>query len=253
MRCSDYTEALRDLADGTLGPVRRAELQTHLDGCDDCRALAADLQKIRAAARTLDPMVPPDHVWMQIAGRLRQEGRVVETQPATRRSFALLALAATLLLAVGASLYVLYPRDAAPVQSAAAPGADASGPQQAAPRGGNATGADAVQSIADDFAEAERHYQSAITKLEQAAKSDDDAIDGETAAILTKNLQVIDQAIAESRAALNDEPESAPARNSLFEALRRKVTLLQDTVALMNEMRKGNSAGAAQIVGSSKS
>ena len=254
MRCSDYTEALQDLADGTLGPVRRAELQTHLDGCDQCRALAMDLQKIRAAARTLDPVTPPDHVWMQIAGRLRHEGRVVETQPTVaRRSFGLLALAATLLLAVGASLYVLFPRDAAPVPSAAAPGTETAGSQPAGSRGGNATRADAVQSIADDFAEAERHYQSAITKLEQAAKADDDAIDGETAAILTKNLQVIDQAIAESRAALNDEPESAPARNSLFEALRRKVTLLQDTVALMNEMRKGNSAGAAQIVGSSKS
>ena len=33
-------------------------------------------------------------------------------------------------------------------------------------------------------------------------------------------------------------------------ALRRKVALLQDTIALMNEMRKGNSAGAAQIVDS---
>jgi hypothetical protein len=29
--------------------------------------------------------------------------------------------------------------------------------------------------------------------------------------------------------------------------LKRKVTLLQDTIALMNEMRKGNAAGAAQL------
>ena len=249
MRCSDYTEALQDLADGTLGPVRRAELQTHLDGCEACRALAADLQKIRAAARTLDSVTPPDHVWMQIAGRLRQEGRIVDRRPAASRSLAMLALAATLVLAIGGSLYLLVPRETTPPPSAAAPAADSADSQ----RTGNATASDAVQSIADDFAEAERHYQSAITKLEQAAKSDDDAIDGETAAILTRNLQVIDQAIAESRAALNDEPQSAPARNALFEALRRKVTLLQDTVALMNEMRKGNSAGAAQIVGSSKS
>ena len=49
--------------------------------------------------------------------------------------------------------------------------------------------------------------------------------------MLQKNLQVIDQAIAESRAALRSEPQSAPARDSLFDALRRKVTLLQDTIA----------------------
>jgi CHASE3 domain sensor protein len=84
------------------------------------------------------------------------------------------------------------------------------------------------------------------------AKTDDGAIDPETAAVLEKNLQVIDQAIAESRTALKSEPQSAPARDSLFEALRQKVTLLQSTIALMNEMRKGNSAGAAQLVDGAK-
>ena len=66
--------------------------------------------------------------------------------------------------------------------------------------------------------------------------------------MLQKNLQVIDSAISESRAALRAEPQSPAARDSLFDALRRKVGLLQDTIALMNEMRKGNAAGAAQII-----
>ena len=105
-----------------------------------------------------------------------------------------------------------------------------------------------------EFRLAEQHYQNAIAKLEEAAKSDQSTIDPQTAAMLQKNLQVIDQAIAESRAALKTEPQSAPARDSLFEALKRKVSLLQDTIALMNEMRKGNAAGVAQIVdGSNKS
>ena len=56
----------------------------------------------------------------------------------------------------------------------------------------------------------------------------------------------IDQAIVESRAALTNDPESQPARESLFEALRRKVGVLQATVTLMNEMRQGNQAGAAE-------
>src|SRR4029450_4734723 len=95
---------------------------------------------------------------------------------------------------------------------------------------------------------AEEHYQNAITKLEQAAESDQGSIDPQTAAMLRKNLPVIDQPIAESRAAFRSEPTSMPARDSLFEALKRKVSLLQDTIALMNEMRKGNAAGAAQLV-----
>ena len=253
MNCRQYTEAIQELADGTLGPVRRAELQTHLDQCDACRALAADLQKIRRAAASLEPVAPPDHVWMQIAGRLRQEGRVRETLQPRNRQMALLAIAAALLLAVGASLYVLFPRNGAPA-TAVADGAVSPADPAAKPAGGNAPDADPVQSITDDLAVAERHYQSAIEKLEVVAKSNDGTLDPATAAIIQQNVQVINQAIAESRTALKAEPQSAPARDSLFEALRQKVTLLQNTIALMNEMRKGNSAGAAQIVdGANKS
>lgn len=243
--CKNYREAIQELADGTIGPIRRSELQTHLDQCDDCRALSADLAKIRTAATSLGPVAPPAHVWLQVAGRLRQDGRITDLPLSRRRNVAVLAIAASLLLAVGVSLFVL--RGLGP----AGAGPAGTSPSESA---GNAAPTDAVQSIADDLTTAERHYQSAITKLEEATKSDDGSIDPQTAAILERNLQVIDQAIAESRTALRSEPQSAPARDSLFEALRRKVSLLQDTIALMNEMRKGNSAGAAQLVdGASKS
>lgn len=247
MSCTRYREAIHELVDGTLGPVRRAELQTHLDRCDACRALAADLQKIRQAAASLDTVQPRDHVWLQIAARLRQEGRVTDTGVTRPRHMAMLALAATLLLAVAGSLYMIR---TAPLS---APGAmEESTP--GTPAQGNAATVNAVQSITDDLTVAEQHYQSAITKLQAVAKTDDGAFDPETAAVLEKNLQVIDRAIAESRTALKSEPQSTPARDSLFEALRQKVVLLQNTIALMNEMRKGNSAGAAQLVdGANKS
>lgn len=236
--CSQYSEAIQELVDGTLGPVRRAELQTHLDRCEDCRALVADLKKIRNAATSLDPVRPPDQVWRRIAGQLRQEGRVVET-PQPRARMAVLAIAASLVLIVGSALYMVG-RD----EFATAP----AGSPQSVVADGNATPADPVQSITDDLEAVVQHYESAIVKLEQAVKNDESSIDPETAAILTRNLPVIDQAISESRSALKVEPQSAPARDSLFEALRRKVDLLQDTIALMNEMRKGNSAGAAQLI-----
>jgi anti-sigma factor RsiW len=240
MSCNRYRDTIQELADGTLGPVRRAELQTHLDVCDDCRALVADLRKIRDIAARLEPARPPDHVWMQIAGRLRQEGRITGSSLARPRYMGMLAIAATLMLAVAGSLYVLRSDR---VSSRPAASSTAGTPVQ-----GNAASADAVQSITDDLRVAEQHYQSAIAKLQEVAKIDDGAIDPDTAAVLERNLQVIDQAIAESRTALKSEPQSAPARDSLFEALRQKVTLLQSTIALMNEMRKGNSAGAAQLV-----
>ncbi|MCA1559022.1 MAG: zf-HC2 domain-containing protein [Acidobacteria bacterium] len=246
MECARYLEAIHELADGTLGPIRRAELQLHLDDCDACRALADDLVRLRSLTASLDRPVPPNRVWLQIAGRLRHEGRV--TAPVTvtgrvGRQAALLAIAAGLVIAVGASLMLLVPGFRASRQTPSPAGAVVGTPSQ-----GNAATTEAVQSVETEFRLAEQHYQNAIAKLEQAAKSEEGAFDAQTAAMLQKNLQVIDHAIAESRAALRTEPQSAPARDSLFDALKRKVVMLQDTIALMNEMRKGDSAGAAQLI-----
>ena len=109
-------------------------------------------------------------------------------------------------------------------------------------------GGDAAQSIESELRLAESHYEKAIKGLEQIANSDQGALDPKTAATLQKNLAVIDQAISESRAAVRLQPASEPAQQSLIEGFKTKITLLQDTVALINEMRKGNEAGAARIV-----
>jgi anti-sigma factor RsiW len=262
MQCTGYRQSIHELVDETIGPIRRAELEHHLESCPDCRTLVSDLQEIRDTAASLDPLEPPAAVWLQIAAQLHKAGGVapVPVRPWPVRHAALLAIAAALVLAIGASIVVLLPRYRAqssmPAQTAAAP---------AGPTDGNAADDTTVQGVETEFRLAEQHYQNAIAKLEQAARLDQEAvagqaaggearIDPQTAAMLQKNLHVIDSAIAESRAALRAEPQSAPARDSLFDALKRKVALLQDTIALMNEMRKGNAAGAAQIIqGSSKS
>jgi len=99
MQCSSYRESIHELVDGTIGPIRRAELERHLDVCDDCRALVADLHAVHELAASLDPLEPPEGVWLQVAGRLRQEGRIAAPPPArtaSRHHVALLALAAAL-------------------------------------------------------------------------------------------------------------------------------------------------------------
>jgi hypothetical protein len=262
MNCTGYRQSIHELVDGAIGSIRRAELERHLDSCPECRALLSDLQVIRDSAASLDALEPPAAVWLQVAAQLHREGGVapVPVRSWAARHAAILAIAAALVLAIGASIVVLLPRyraqSPAPVQTASAP---------AAQTDGNSAADTTVQGVETEFRLAEQHYQNAIAKLEQAARLDQEAVTGQaagsearidpqTAAMLQKNLGVIDSAIAESRAALRAEPQSAPARDSLFDALKRKVALLQDTIALMNEMRKGNAAGAAQIIqGSSKS
>src|SRR5262245_33946207 len=129
MDCRKHRGAIQELVDGTLGPIRRSELEAHLDQCADCRALVADLRRIKELADGLDRPAPPDHVWLQIAGRLRQEGRVAAPAPVARtstRHYALIGIAAALVLAVGAALMMLVTgtRNApAPVTARTQPGA----------------------------------------------------------------------------------------------------------------------------------
>lgn len=242
MDCTRYRQSIHDLVDGALGPIRRAELEQHLDVCEGCRQLAADLGHVRALAASLDPLEPPARAWMQVAGQLRLEGRVappVAAAPASRRHVAWLALAAALVLAVSGSILVLL-RDTG------------SGPAaQPATEAGNAAPADPVQAMADELQAVEQHLENMLVRLEAmttAEPGETPALDPKTLASIQKGRLVLDQAISESRAALRTEPENQAARDSLFDALRRKVALLQDTVVLMNEMRRGNAAGAAQAL-----
>lgn len=105
-----------------------------------------------------------------------------------------------------------------------------------------------AQAITSELQQAEAHYEKAIAGLEQIAKAEGGVLDPVTSSTLEKNLAVIDRAIGESRAAVQAQPASEPAQASLLENFRAKISVLQDTVALINEMRKGDEAGAARIV-----
>lgn len=247
MSCERQIERIQELVDGTLGAIRRAELEQHLAQCEECRALKTDLERIRDAAASLPPLAAPDGAWLQIAGRLRQEGRVRETAAASSARhvpYAWLAIAAALLLVAGGSILVLFRSTAAPsapspaATSAAAPGAAS----------GKDTSVEAAQTAVET---AQQQFEKAIADLEKVAKANSGALDPGTATVIDKNLGIIDQAIAENRAAVRAEPTSVAARETLFEALRQKVSLLQDTISLINEMRKGNNAAAAQLVNKS--
>jgi hypothetical protein len=124
----------------------------------------------------------------------------------------------------------VWPKPPAPGVAAVAPASDA----------------EAVQA---ELVLALQHYQNAVAGLERIASAGKGSLDPQTAATLEKNLAVVDQAISESRAALKAQPDSEPAQTSLLESFKSKIALLQDTVALINEMRKGNDAGTGLVTG----
>ena len=218
---------LNAYVDAELDASARADVERHLETCGECRATVDDLRELRRLAGALQPMEPPARAWNRIEGRLREAG----PQAGSRYSkYAWLAAAAALLVATGIGLRMgpLAPRQ--PMVSS------------------QADRQELAQSVESELREAEQHYQKAITGLEQITNAEKGALDPQTAATLEKNLAVIDQAISESRAALKTQPNSEPAQESLLDSFKTKIALLQDTVALINEMRKGNDAGAARIV-----
>lgn len=240
MNCADLqTDVLVDLVDGRLDGAEQRDVERHLEGCETCQALVDDLRSIRAAAFVLDRREPRAETWTKLQAAIAAEpapmGRVLGMSLG-RRGFGgglpvWLGAAAALILATVIGVLPLMNREAVHDDTAPAAAAEAD---------------PTVESVTAEFEAAEKHYQKAIDDLQTIANKDTGELDPQVAAVLQKNLTVIDQAIVESRDALKSQPASANAQNGLFDALRTKVALLQQTVELINEMRKGNQAEAGR-------
>ena len=226
MNCHECQPLLSGYVDRAIGGDERAAVAAHLGSCRECRALAEDLASIRAAASSLEPLLPPAHVWHQLSVAAAETRRSpfqlgwFGWRPLT--AIAMTAVIAAGLWRVGALLQ---------------------------PAGSTSDTAQIAEfTPVSDESDPEAHYTVAIARLEEVTQADRDVLDQETAGAMNAGLMVIDDAIDESRAALKSEPQSESAQESLFAALRRKVALLQDMLALINEMRKGNQEGAARIL-----
>ena len=233
MKCADLqSDVLVDLVDGRLDSGEQRQIERHLEACAHCRALVTDLRSIRAAAFMLDRREPSAALWMKLQNAVRAEPSPVAGWRSRGSWPVWLGAAAALVLATVIGLLPLMNRQAASMQDPAAATAAIDEPT--------------VDSVAAEFAKAEEHYQKAIDDLQTIANKDTGELDPQVAAVLQKNLSVIDQAITESRAALKTQPSNTNAQEGLFDALRTKVALLQQTVELINEMRKGNQAEAGR-------
>jgi hypothetical protein len=238
MTCQELEPQLSPFVDGELAGDERAAVVAHLDACAACRGLVSDLEQLRASARVLGPISPPDHLWIQVAGQIHLGANPRTAVTPHRRSrpglaqwFSLAAALVVVTLGVYLVEVLQSPRSGAPGTA-----------QSSSPVG-------SVENVAQELSLALEHYDKAISELQVITEKNSGDLDPAVASTVQKNLKVIDHAIVESRAALVTDPESAPARDSLLDALRRKIGVLQTTVALMNEMRKGDAAGAARVVG----
>ena len=75
MSCEDFQAQLPEL----IGSGEDVSRHPHLQNCELCRALLADLETIAEAARQLFPIVePPDELWEQIESKIKNDPGVVD-------------------------------------------------------------------------------------------------------------------------------------------------------------------------------
>jgi anti-sigma factor RsiW len=226
-------ETINDYVDGVLRAETYAEVEHHLQTCPQCTLLVAELQHVIRAAGALSPVAPPAHVWPRLESRLHDSSAAETGQRAESNGQKLWAWRRQPWLAGLAT--------AAAVLIMAIVGLRFAGPigRSSQPSGATADTGELARSVESELREAEGHYQKAIAGLQLIADAEKGALDPATAATLQKNLAVIDQAIDESRTALKADPNSGSAQASLLEGLKAKVTLLQDAVGLINDLRPG--------------
>ena len=115
-------------------------------------------------------MTPPSHVWLEVAGQIRQRTPTVATQPAASARLAPLwhwaGLAAALVVITTGTYVFLRLERRTPVAPPPTTSAQASG---------------SAQVVADELAQAMAHYQKAIAELEVITKTNNGALDPDSA------------------------------------------------------------------------
>jgi tetratricopeptide (TPR) repeat protein len=217
-------ERLNEYLDQELDPRDHRQVETHLSRCEDCRRALEDLSAIVRAASELPPIAPPERIWESIAASLIERKSFSKSGSPWRSAF-IPALATAAALLLGLSLWLVLRTGEAPADQAAL-----------------------AYMVTEELKAAESHYDKAIVGLEQIIAQNDGVLPQELAAVLNQNLDLIENAIGESRTAIATEPQSTAAQESLLQALRSKVTLLQNTILLINEVRKGQGENALDLI-----
>lgn len=248
LTCAEFESLLGDYLDeGALSAAQRGACEMHRAGCPECAALVADLRTIVRDAGDLPPRSPSRDLWSEIETRIEAPvvalssrntaefavattlvadvAPVSEIAPAVRRrafvarlSVRQMALAASLLVAVTAGLTYRLTKQAVTVADV---GARTSG---------TAPAPSLMQQVSRQTAE--ETFDREIASLRKVVSDRRAELDSGTVAVLEKNLKLIDQAIAESKAALAKDPASAFLEDRLTRAYDTKLQLLRGVATI---------------------
>ena len=224
---TDWTDQLSDYLDDELDAADRTALEAHLASCADCSSVLNDLRRVVLTAQSAPSREPSADLWSgisaQIAASSSAEHRVVEI---TRRrvSFTLgqLAAAAVLLIAVSGWLTFRFLAPHAPANQVAD-----SAPAVNDELFDRLPVSDLAAARMDDAA-----YDAAVADLKETLEENRAQLDPATVKTVEEDLQIIDQALDEARAALAKDPANDYLTEHLVDTRRRKLNLLRQATVL---------------------
>jgi hypothetical protein len=269
MTCEAFDAALPDYLEGTLDGSVRASVERHLRECVRCTGLVRDLENITKEAASLPDLVPSRDLWAGIESRIAAPVIALGTAPARQRKLApawMGIAAAALIVSTAGITYTLtartirssavattipsqaqmQPTTANPVAVTPAPepagsidtgNPVSSGASRLAQNGSATTSRSGVQATLASHTQTEASpsdaiYGKQIELLQNIVQQRKAQLDPATVAIIERNLQIIDAAIDQSKAALRRDPASRMLSQQVTHALDKKVELLRTAAML---------------------
>jgi anti-sigma factor RsiW len=269
MTCEAFDAALPEYLEGTLDGSMRASVEQHLRECVRCTSLVRDLENITKEAASLPDLAPSRDLWAGIESRIAAPVIALGAAPARQRRLApawMGIAAAALIVSTAGITYTLTARTirgsavATAVPSAASTQLTAPKPVTVMtapePTGAIDTGApvaSGISRLAQNASAPTRRsgvpaslasqtqaainptdgiYVKEIALLQDVVRQKKSQLDPSTVAIIERNLQIIDAAIEQSRAALIRDPASRMLSQQLTHALDKKVELLRTAAML---------------------
>jgi hypothetical protein len=252
--CAQVDERLAEWVDDELDSRVRVALEEHIAGCVRCAGLVRDLDGIRRDAAALPVLVPSRDLWPEIEARI--QAPVISLgqarTPASRRARHVwwMGAAAAALIAVTAGVThvltkvqgdlptrmaasdpaVVRPVDGTPADTQPEAAEPATMPDAGTPAGRRAPREppESATLVGSPVSE----YDRDVARLRSILQERRSELDSSTVTVLERNLELIDRAIAESRAALARDPGSEFLADQLARVMTKKVAILR-TAALL--------------------
>ncbi len=204
-----WTDQLSAYLDNELAPAERAQVTVHLTECVECREVLEELGRIAAAARDYQGERPARDGWPGILRAIEADRAVaLPVRPAAHRGLGWRHLMAAGLVMAAAGLgggwYWFGRSTEAPPVVAAAPA--------------GALMVVGLTSVA---------YDTAVAELQRTLAANRGQLDTATVRSVEQSLLIIDQAIAEARAAIQRDPANGYLNGRIAANLRTKLSLLR--------------------------